>query len=110
RSGRMDEGFLPTSALVKGTRTLRLVDQSLDLSAVPTALSCHRIEGVVHVQESETTRYQAVSDDPDRADRLLHRDVAAVAGRLEHAKREDSVVAGHEIRGCDAPDVEQLED
>ena len=69
----------------------------------------HRVDGVVHVEKPEAAHYQAVSKHPDRADRLLHRDVATVARELERAEHHDSIVAGNEVRRRDAPDVEQLE-
>ena len=95
---------------MRGACSVHLVDQNLDLSTIATALGRHRIDGVVDVQKPEAALYEAVSEDPDRADRLLHRDVAAVPGGLEHAKRHEAIVTGDEVRGLDTPDVEQLED
>src|SRR6185312_10407347 len=75
RQGSVARGAWPLGSLVSGTSPLRLVDQSLDLSTITTALGRHRSDRVVHVQKTEAAPYQAVSKDPDRADRLLHRDV-----------------------------------
>src|SRR5262249_40213432 len=101
---------LESAALAGRACALGLVDQRLDLITVAAALRSHRVDRVVDVQESEATPDQAVTEHPDRSDRLLHREVTALTRELERAEHEDSVVACDEVRRRYAPHLEQLED